>query len=135
MAIRPETARGKAPETPSLYLLTEKIIECVIRVHRTLGPGFVERVYRRALMIELTRQGVATQTEKEFVVYYRGVEVGRHRLDLLVEKAVIVELKAVECLGKAHYAQVRSYLKASRLQTALLVNFAGELADFRRIQV
>lgn len=114
--------------------LTERIIECVIRVHQILGPGFLESVYRRALVTELKRKGLTAEPEKEVTVYYRGVVVGRHRLDLLVEDTVVLELKAVERLGKIHYAQVRSYLKASRLRTALLVNFAGEMADFRRIR-
>jgi len=114
--------------------LTEHIIQCVIQVHQTLGPGFLESVYRRAMLIELRKQGLATEVEKEVVVLYDGHEVGRHRLDLLVEGQVILELKTVEGLSKAHYAQVRSYLKATGLEIALLVNFAGERADFRRVE-
>jgi GxxExxY protein len=67
------------------------------------------------------------------VIYHDGHEAG-HRLDLLVEQQVILELKTVEALSKAHYAQVRSYLEATRLELALLINFAGERADFRRIE-
>jgi GxxExxY protein len=115
--------------------LTGRVIRCVIRVHQTLGPGFLENVYRRALLIELRKNGLATETEKEIVVYYDGQEVGKHRLDLLVEGQMILELKTVEALSKAHYAQVRSYLKATRLDTALLINFATALADFRRISI
>jgi GxxExxY protein len=114
--------------------LTERIIQCIVRVHRILGPGFLEKVYRRALLFELREQGLTTETEKPFVVYYGGKAVGRHRLDLVVEGQVILELKTVECLSKAHYAQVRSYLKASGLPLALLVNSSEELADFRRIE-
>ena len=115
-----------------LAQLTEHIIQCVIQVHQTLGPGFLESVYRRAMLFELRKQGLATEVEKEVVVLYDGHEVGRHRLDLLVEGQVILELKTVEGLSKAHYAQVRSYLKATGLEIALLVNFAGERADFPR---
>jgi GxxExxY protein len=115
--------------------LTGRVIQCVIVVHQTLGPGFLESVYRRALLIELRKQNLATQAEKEVVVYYDGFEVGKHRLDLLVEGQVLVELKTVETLSKAHYAQVRSYLRATDLDMALLVNFAGHRADFRRIEV
>ena len=68
------------------------------------------------------------------MVVYEGEEVGRHRLDLLVDTRLILELKTVEDLAKAHYAQVRSYLKATGLSVALLVNFAKERADFRRIE-
>ena len=112
---------------------TPRVIYCIIRVHQILGPGFVESVYRRALLIELRKQRLRTETEKEIVVYYDEFEVGRHRLDLLVNGQVIVELKTVEFLSKAHYAQIRSYLKATGLRTGLLVNFASERADFRRI--
>lgn len=114
--------------------LTRRIISCVIRVHQTLGPGFLEKIYRRALRIELVQDGLTVETEKRIKVYYDGRLVGIHRLDLLVEKTVIIELKTVEMLSKAHYAQVRSYLKASGLKEALLINFARELADFRHIK-
>ena len=114
--------------------LTESIIQSIIDVHRTLGPGFLENVYRRALLVELTRRGLGVETEKEVIIYYKGAEVGRHRLDLLVDNRVIVELKTVEDLSVVHYAQVRSYLKATGLTVGLLVNFAKEKADFRRVE-
>ena len=114
--------------------LTGRVIECIIHVHQTLGPGFLEYVYRRALLIELRKRKLATENEKEFKIHYDGQEVGIHRLDLLVEEQLIIELKTVEALSKAHYAQVRSYLRAARLNVALLVNFASERADFRRIE-
>lgn len=114
--------------------LTERIIGSIVEVHRTLGPGFLESVYRRALLVELRKSGLKVETEKEFVVKYDGIEVGSHRLDILVEERIIVELKTVENLSKAHYAQARSYLKATGLELALLVNFARERADFRRIE-
>ena len=115
--------------------LTEAIIQCIIKVHQTLGSGFLERIYSRALIIELTKRGLTVETEKETVIYYQGEEVGRHRLDILVENEVIVELKTVAELSKAHYAQVRSYLKATGMKVALLVNFAKEKADFRRVEL
>lgn len=113
--------------------ITERIIECVIKVHQCLGPGFIERVYHNALVVELNASGLQTASERDIVIYYNDVVVGTHRLDLVIEDSVIVELKAVEELSKHHYAQVRSYLRASKLKTALLVNFAKERADFRRI--
>ncbi len=115
--------------------LTELIIQSIIRVHQILGPGFLESIYCKALMIELRKQGLNVETEKEAVVYYEAEEVGRHRLDIVVEDRVIIELKTVEELSKAHYAQVRSYLKATGLKIGLLVNFAKEKADFRRIEI
>jgi GxxExxY protein len=115
--------------------LMERIIECVIEVHKTLGPGFVESVYRRALVIELRARGLKVETEKEVIVTYKGHEAGRHRLDVLVEGARIVELKTVEALNKNHYAQLRSCMKATRLPVALLVNFATPMADYRRLEL
>ena len=114
--------------------LTGKIIECIIAVHQELGPGFLESIYRRALLIEMRKQGLAAETEKEVIIYYDGQEIGRHRLDILAEERVVVELKTVESLSKAHYAQVRSYLKATVLELGILVNFTGEKADFRRVE-
>lgn len=114
--------------------LTERIIACIIRVHRTLGPGFVESIYRNALLIELRKCGLATDVERLVVIHYDGYAVGRHRVDLVVEEQIIVELKTVTTLNTVHYAQVKSYLKATNLDLALLVNFAGRKADFRRIE-
>jgi GxxExxY protein len=113
--------------------LTERIIGCIIEVHRTLGAGFLEAVYRRALGVELVMQGLTVESEKAVLIHYKGRRVGRHRLDFIVESEVVVELKTVEAIGKAHYAQVRSYLAATGLPTALLVNFSGQLADYRRV--
>jgi GxxExxY protein len=113
--------------------LTQEVISGIIRVHQVLGPGFLESVYRKALLKELVSRNLRVETEEEIIIYYQGEEVGRHRLDVLVEGRLIVELKTVEDLSKAHYAQVRSYLHASGLSVAILVNFAREKADFRRI--
>lgn len=114
--------------------LTEIVIESVIAVHRTLGPGFLESAYRNALEIELLDRGMKVEREKEIDLYYKNKPVGRHRLGLVVEEAVVLELKAVEALGKTHYAQIRAYLLASGISTGLLVNFAGHKADYRRIE-
>ena len=114
--------------------LTARILSCVIRVHQVLGPGFLEKVYRRSLVIELENQHLYTESERKVTIYYEGQEVGIHRLDLVVEKKVILELKTVESLSRAHYAQVRSYLKATNLKTALLINFSCEKVDFRRLR-
>ncbi|MFQ5954739.1 MAG: GxxExxY protein [Kiloniellales bacterium] len=114
--------------------LTKAIIEAIIAVHRTLGPGFLESVYQRTLVIELQNQGLTVTVEKEVPIAYQDQIIGRHRLDLIVNDTVIVELKTVDDLSRAHYAQVRSYLKASGLPVALLVNFSKEKADFRRIE-
>jgi GxxExxY protein len=116
------------------HRLTGRVIGCVIRVHQELGPGFLEGIYRRALVLELNGAGIAIEAEKEIVVTYHGQEVGRHRLDLLVEAQLVLELKTVEDLSRAHYAQVRSYLKATGLQMGLLVNFSNDKADWRKVE-
>jgi GxxExxY protein len=115
--------------------LTEQIIARVIRVHQTLGPGFLESIYRRSLFVELRNAHLATEVEKEVEIWYEGHIVGRHRIDIIVEGLVVLELKAVESLGRHHYAQIRSYLKAARLRVGLLVNFSGSTADFRRVEI
>jgi GxxExxY protein len=115
--------------------LTEQIIARVIRVHQTLGPGFLESIYRRSLIVELRNAHLATEVESEVEIWYEGHIVGRHRIDIIVEGLVILELKAVESLGRHHYAQIRSYLKAARLRVGLLVNFGSSTADFRRVEI
>ena len=115
--------------------ITEKIIKAIIRVHQSLGPGFLERIYHNALIIELTRQGLHVESEKQIEVYYESELVGTHRSDLLVENQVIVELKTVEELRGVHCAQLRSYLKAAELRAGLLVNLAKDRADYRRVEL
>ncbi len=115
--------------------LTETIIQCIIEVHRELGPGFLESVYRKALVIELQRNNLNVEEEKEIRIYYKEALVGTHRLDIVIENLVIIELKTVESLSKAHYAQIKSYLKASGCKIGLLVNLLNDKADFRRIEM
>ena len=113
---------------------TDRLTESVIAVHRTLGPGFLESAYRNALEIELLDRGMKVEREKEIDLYYKNKPVRRHRLDLVVEEAAVLELKAVEAFNNTHYAQIRAYLLASGTSTGLLVNFAGHKADYRRIE-
>ncbi len=115
--------------------LTRVVIEAIIRVHQTLGPGFLESIYRNALVLELAGRGLNVENERQIVIHYEDKPVGRHVLDVVVNGAVVLELKAVEELCPAHYAQLRSYLKASKIKTGLLVNFGGEKADFRRVEL
>ena len=114
--------------------LTQCVISCVLHVHNVLGPGFVERIYRRALVIELKQNNFSVEVEKSIPIQYQGRIIGCHRLDLVVEQNLIVELKTVAAINKVHYAQVKSYLRASGLARALLINFDGERADIRRIE-
>jgi GxxExxY protein len=113
--------------------LTGKIIGAAIQVHRTLGPGFVEAIYEKALVLELKKRGIKVACEVHVPVCYEGVVVGRHRLDLLVEDQIIVELKAVNAFDDAHFAVVKSYLKATGLKHGLLLNFGKKVLDPRRV--
>ena len=115
--------------------LTDKIINACINVHKEFGPGFLESIYHNALKIELVRQKLAIESEKEVTVNYCDTEVGIHKIDLFVEGEIIVELKTVEDLHKKYYAQVRSYLKASNKEVGLLVNFADFTLDVRRVEL
>ena len=107
--------------------LTERIIGAAIAVHRELGPGFLESVYENALKHEMLKAGLAVEQQNLVPVLYDGVRVGEHRLDLVVEDAVLVELKAIDDLHPIFTAQVISYLKASGLPVGLLINFNERL--------
>jgi GxxExxY protein len=115
--------------------ITERVIACVAEVHQALGPGFLESVYRNALLLQLRKVGLQVAPEQEVLVRYLGEEVGRHRLDLLVEGTVVLELKAVADLAAVHYEQMRSYLRASGLEVGLLINFGRERWDVRRVEL
>lgn len=115
---------------------TREVINCIIKVHQTHGPGFLESIYRNSMYIELLRQhGLDATREEEITIYYEGEEVGCHRLDLWVNREVVLELKTVEELNMDHDAQLRSYLKATGCKIGLLVNFAKHKADWRRIDL
>ena len=103
--------------------LTHRIIGCSIEVHRALGPGYLECVYETALVHELRKQGMSVDRQKIVKVYYDGQEVGEHRIDLIVENKVVLELKSVEEVAKKHVAQVISTLKAAGAKVALLMKF------------
>jgi GxxExxY protein len=114
--------------------LTERIIGAAISVHRALGPGFVEAIYEEALCVELKHAGLAFERQHPVAIRYREAVVGEHRLDLLVEQAVVVELKAVSELMDIHFAVVRSYMNALDLEAALLLNFAAMPLAVRRVE-
>ena len=112
---------------------TDKILGAAIRVHRELGPGFLEAVYEEALAIEFAEQGIAFERQKPIAVMYHAQHVGEHRLDYLVEGRLIVELKAIAELHDVHFAIVRSYLRAANLSDALLLNFATATLTIKRV--
>ena len=104
--------------------LTDWIIAAAIRVHRELGPGFLESIYEEALAVEFALSGIQFIRQKPVPLFYKDHQIGEHRLDFLVEDKIIVELKAVSALEGIHFAIGRSYLKATNLEDGLLLNFA-----------
>jgi len=112
--------------------LTSRIIGAAIEVHRALGAGYHESVYANALSVALTARGITHTREHEVALYFNGIHVGQHRLDLLVEDKVVVELKAVEKLLEVHKAQTRSYLKSTKKEVGLLLNFDAPVLEMKR---
>lgn len=102
-------------------------------MHRELGPGFLESIYEEALCIELAAAGLRFQRQLPVAILYRGRKIGEHRLDLLVEDAVVVELKAISAFEDIHFATVRTYLKATDCQHGLLLNFATVVLTAKRV--
>ena len=113
--------------------LTGQIIGAAIEVHKTLGPGYVEAFYENALALELRARSIPFQRQLTVPVLYRGTEVGLHRLDLLVAKLIVVELKAIRALDDVHFAVARSSLRAVGKEHGLLLNFAKTTLDVRRV--
>ncbi len=113
--------------------LTQRIIGAAIRVNKELGPGFVEIMYAEALAIEFAAARISFERQKLQPIFYREHLIGEHRLDLLVERKVVLELKAISALEDIHYAIVRSYLKAANLNDAFLINFATVRPTVKRV--
>ena len=114
-------------------VLTRKIIGAAIAVHRALGPGFIESIYENALVAEMESRGMNVAQQVDIAVTYEGAEVGKHRLDLLVEDTVVVELKAVKAIEDVHFAVVKSYLRAARKKHGLILNFAKPTLQVKRV--
>lgn len=115
--------------------ITEKIIGASFEVHKFLGNGFQEVIYQRALAWELTQAGLSFAREIEQEIFYKELPepIGTRRADFVVEEKVLVELKAVKEIEDVHLAQVLNYLKAYRLEVALLVNFGSKSLTFKRL--
>jgi GxxExxY protein len=113
--------------------LIRKVIGAAINVHRELGPGFLESVYEEALAVEFERQGIRYERQKLIPILYHGRKVGEHRLDMVVEDCLIIENKAVSELEPIFFVIVRSYLKATGKQDALLLNFAAMPMTIKRV--
>lgn len=113
--------------------LTEKIIAAAFKVHNTLGSGFVEKVYENALAEELRRQGHTVEQQRSFTINYNGKSVGKCNPDLDVDESVIVEVKAVKNFEKSFEAKLLHYLKATKYQVGLIINFADKVYIKRKV--
>jgi GxxExxY protein len=113
--------------------ITSKIIGCAMTVHKTLGNGFQEVIYQRALEIEMRLAGLSFSREFEMPIFYRGEQIGTRRVDFLVEGEVSVELKAITKLEDVHLAQAINYLEAYNLEVGLLINFGETSLNFKRL--
>jgi GxxExxY protein len=113
--------------------VTEKIIECAFEVHKTLGYGFLEKVYRNAMHVELELAGLKAQTEREIYVLYKGQEVGFYEADLYVNDCVLVEMKIAKSYNFADEAQLLNELKATGTRVGPLINFGRSKVEFKRL--
>jgi GxxExxY protein len=113
--------------------LTSKIIGCAMTVHKTLGNGFQEVIYQRALEIEMRENRISYNREFEMPIFYREQQIGTRRVDFLIENIISVELKATTKLEDVHFAQAINYLEAYNLEIGLLVNFGETSLNFKRL--
>jgi GxxExxY protein len=113
--------------------VTYAINGAVFEVNRVLGPGFLEKIYENALLLELKKQGLKAESQVPIKAFYKGTAVGEYIADILVQEKVIVELKTVEHLDKIHEAQLLNYLKAIGIRVGLLVNFRHRKAEIKRM--
>ncbi len=114
------------------YDLAGKVIGLAMKVHRTLGAGFLESVYQKALAYEITRSGMNAETEKPIQVWYEDIVAGDFKADLIVNDELVVELKAVEHLVEAHEVQTVNYLTATHKDIGLLLNFGASSLEFKK---
>ncbi len=113
--------------------ITYAINGAVFEVNRTLGDGYLEKVYEKALLIELTIRGLHAQSQVPLNVMYKGKIAGEYYADIIVENQVILELKAVESLDRHHAAQLLNYLRATGFSIGLLINFRSQKAQIKRV--
>jgi GxxExxY protein len=118
---------------PELDAISNRIIGCAFTVSNALGSGFLEKVYENALAVELRMAGLAVEQQRGITVTYKGTLVGEYFVDLLVEDAVLIELKTVRALDRAHRAQCINYLRATGRHLCLLLNFGTSRLEFQRV--
>jgi len=115
--------------------LSYDIMGAIFEVHKELGPGFLESVYHKALVEEFSRRGMKVETQKTIDLVYKDRKIGAHRLDLVVDNKVVVELKTAERFSIHHKAQLTSYLKASGYKLGILVNFSKSRVEYQRVVI
>lgn len=115
--------------------LSYEIMGVIFEVHKELGPGFVESVYEKALIEELKNKGLQVETQKPIEIVYKEKKIGIHKVDLVVEDKIIIELKTVERFSIHHRAQLTSYLKASGYKLGILVNFSKKQVEYQRVLI
>jgi GxxExxY protein len=122
----------KQPDLMQHKDLTEKIIGCAYRVYNKMGFGFLESVYEKCLLIEFGKAGLKAESQQSITVYYDGEVVGEFVADILVEDLIIVELKSVQQIVKAHEVQLVNYLTATKRNVGLIINFAEKHVEVKR---
>lgn len=113
--------------------LTYAVIGCAMKVHNTLGSGFQEIIYQRCLAIELEKANLNFVREKEQVIFYEGIEVGKRRVDFIVENKIVIELKALVNLEDSHLAQAKNYLALYQFSKGLLINFGAASLQYKLV--
>lgn len=122
----------KEPDIITTDQLITEVIECAKRIRRQLGPGFLEKVYKNAMVVELRKLKLNFETEKPIQVLYDGIVVGEYRTDIIVEGKLILELKATQDLSIANEVQLVNYLTSTGIDDGLLINFGSDKLQFKR---
>lgn len=122
----------KEPDVITIDQLITEVIECAKRIRRQLGPGFLEKVYKNAMVVELRKLKLNFETEKLIQVLYDGIVVGEYRTDIIVEGKLILELKATQDLSIANEVQLVNYLTSTQIDDGLLINFGSDKLQFKR---
>ena len=122
----------KEPDVITTDQLITEVIECAKRIRRQLGPGFLEKVYKNAMVVELRKLKLNFETEKLIQVLYDGIVVGEYRTDIIVEGKLILELKATQDLSIANEVQLVNYLTSTQIDDGLLINFGSDKLQFKR---